>query len=159
MLEEQATVIEAGNGTLLIETMARSACGHCASNSCTTSVLARMFGVRRNRFRLPNTLGARAGDQVVVGVPDSVLVGASLLVYLLPLVSMLAAVTLADAVEAGALGQAAIALVGLGLGFVLVRFVVERGVSGRRYEMHLLRLAGGAPVPFVTGNTAGVEHE
>ena len=159
MLEETATVIATKYGRLMIETTARSACGHCSSRGCTTSVLAKMFGVRRNRFVLPNTLDARVGDRVVVGVPDSVLVGASLLVYLLPLVVMIAAVVLADAFGADAFAQAMMALVGLGFGFGLVRLVAERRASRQRHDMRLLRLAGVVPVRFATEKTPGDEHE
>jgi sigma-E factor negative regulatory protein RseC len=159
VLEETASVIAVKHGRLLIETTARSACGHCSSSGCTTSVLAKMFGVRRNWISLPNTLGARVGDRVVVGVPDSVLVGASVLVYLLPLLTMIVAVVLADAVAADALAQVLMALAGLGLGFGLVRIVVERRATRNRYEMRLLRLAGAVPVRFVTEKSPGVEHE
>ncbi|QLQ30965.1 MAG: SoxR reducing system RseC family protein [Candidatus Thiothrix singaporensis] len=49
----------------------RSACSTCGSQSgCSTSSLSKLFGIRQQRIRLPNTFSSRIGEQVVIGVED-----------------------------------------------------------------------------------------
>lgn len=139
MLEETGTVMAVKHGQVLVETSARSACSHCTSQGCTTAVLGRLFGVRRNRVRLANTLHAQIGDRVVIGVPDDVLVRASLLVYLAPLASMMLAVAAADGAGLGLGAQIGAAAAGLAGGLLLVGRVGESNMSRRRYRMRLLR--------------------
>ncbi|MEJ2694544.1 MAG: SoxR reducing system RseC family protein, partial [Candidatus Thiodiazotropha sp.] len=112
---------------------------HCSTNSCTTSVVAKLFGVRRNRLLLENSLGARPGDQVVIGIPDQLLVRASLMAYLLPLVVMLVITALGDMVGLNELLLSLLALGGLAMGFFTVRRV-SRGSTSQHYQPRLLRI-------------------
>jgi sigma-E factor negative regulatory protein RseC len=140
MLEETAWIVEVRDGVLIAETQSRSSCSHCgSSSSCSTSVVAKLFGVRRNRLALENSLGACVGDQVVIGIPDRLLVRASLMAYMLPLGIMLAVTALGDQVGMNQLLLSLLALVGLATGFVTVRWV-SRGRSSQRYEPRLLRI-------------------
>ncbi len=139
LLEETARVIEVSNGRLIAETASRSSCSHCGAGSCSTSVVARLFGLRRNRLLIANTLGARVGDEVVVGIPDQVLVSASLLAYLLPLVAMLGVTAVGDRLGMGEFALSLLALAGLALGFFTVRWHLRRSAS-QRYEPRLVRI-------------------
>ena len=83
MIEETATVVDATDDYFWVEAKARSACSTCGSQSgCSTSSLSKLFGVRQQHIRLPNTLGSHAGEQVVIGVEDQVMVTASLAAYM-----------------------------------------------------------------------------
>ncbi len=140
MLEESAHVVEVHDGVLIAETQSRSGCSHCStSSSCSTSVVAKLFGVRRNRLVMANSLNARPGDQVVIGIPDQVLVRASLMAYLLPLVVMLVVTAMGDLAGINELLLSLLALVGLVMGFFTVRWVSRRRTS-QRYEPRLLRI-------------------
>jgi sigma-E factor negative regulatory protein RseC len=141
MLEETGTVLEAGTEFILVETQSRSACSHCSTDSCTTSVISKLFGVKRNRFHLENSLGAKIGDRVVIGIRDDLLVKASLWAYLLPLVVMLVCVALAGTLGVGEGWQSLVAMGGLTLGFYLVRGSTGKGVHQNRFRPQLLRLA------------------
>ncbi|MBF0255507.1 MAG: SoxR reducing system RseC family protein [Gammaproteobacteria bacterium] len=151
MLEENATVIAVEGGHIWVETQARSACAHCGTDSCSTSVIAKLFNVRRNRLKLANSLGARAGQVVVIGIPDEILVAASLRAYLLPLVGLLAAAFLAEALGLDEMLQVLLAGLGLLAGLALM----GGGVTGA-YQPLLLRLAPTSrmliPPPPVTRN-------
>lgn len=139
MLEETATVVEVIDDRLIAETESRSGCSHCSTGSCTTSVVAKLFGVRRNRLVMENSLDARPGDQVVVGIPDELLVRASVMAYLLPLISMLGVTAVGDALGMSEILLSLLALGGLAIGFFMVRWVIRRGPS-QRYKPHLLRI-------------------
>ncbi len=140
MLEETARVVEVLDGVLIAETQSRSGCSHCSTSSrCSTSVVAKLFGVRRKRLVMANSLNARPGDQVVIGIPDQLLVRASLMAYLLPLVVMLVVTALGDLAGINELLLSLLALVGLAMGFFTVRWV-SRSRTSQQYEPRLLRI-------------------
>jgi len=139
MLEETAHVVEVHDGLLIAETRSRSGCSHCGNGSCTTSVVAKLFGVRRNRLVMENSLGARPGDQVRIGIPDRSLVRASLMAYLLPLIFMLGITALGNLAGVSEFFLSLLALAGLAMGFFIVHWVSRGGLS-HRYEPRLLRI-------------------
>lgn len=139
MLEQTAQVVDVKDGMLLAETESRSGCNHCATSGCTTSVVAKLFGVRRNRLVMENSIGAKPGDQVVIGIPDALLARASVLAYLMPLLSMLALTALGDQLGLQAVWLSLLALCGLAIGFFIV-YWMTRGWSAQRYKPQLLRI-------------------
>ena len=142
MLEEKARVIDVKDGMLLAETESRSGCNHCSTSSCTTSVVAKLFGVKRNRLVMVNSLGAKPGDQVLIGIPDQLLVRASVMAYLLPLLSMLGFTALGDGIGLATIWLGLLALFGLASGFFVV-YRVTRGWSSQRYKPRLLEVVAG----------------
>jgi len=146
MLEEAAKVVSATGERLWVETESRAACSHCASSSCTTSVVSKLFGVRRNRLELPNTLGARPGERVMIGIPDELLVRASVWAYLVPLVAMLGVTAGGNVLGAPEGLQILLALAGLAIGFILVHWTTRLAPSRRSYKPRLLRIVGHGPV-------------
>ena len=141
MLEESGRVVATDGPWLWVETQPRSACSHCGSGGCTTSVIAKLFGARRNRLRLHNAIGATVGQQVVFGIPDQVLVAVSLRAYLVPLLGMIGAVVLAGLLGMGELLQAGSALLGLFAGLAWMGRAAGRSKARQRYQPQLLRLA------------------
>ncbi len=142
MLEESAMVVEVSGGTLWVEALSRSACSHCSSSSCTTSVISKLFGIRRNRLHLENSLGAKPGEQVVIGMPDDLLVRAAVHAYVLPLLVMLAAAALGGALGISDGLQSLLALIGLAIGMFFVRWSTRGAPSQQRFKPQLLRIAG-----------------
>lgn len=91
MIEETAVVVELQGDQAVIEVTRQSTCGQCAAQKgCGTTVFAGWFGARLNRMQVANAINARIGDRVVVGLDETSLFKASLLVYLLPLLLMAA---------------------------------------------------------------------
>jgi len=90
MIEESAVVIEADNGTMLIEVLPQSACGSCdAKSACGTSLLSSLFKHRATRMHVENSVNARPGDHVVVGIDESEMVSGSVRLYLWPLLGLI----------------------------------------------------------------------
>lgn len=156
MLEEMATVVEVGAGGVWVETQPRGGCSQCGSSGCGTSVVAKLFSVKRNRLRLDedNAGGVVPGQQVVIGIPDGLLVRASVWAYLMPVSAMLLGALGADALGMREGGQSLLALSGLASGFFGVRWAIRRGASRHGYTPRLLRLVGdnrlGVQVPELT---------
>lgn len=91
MIEESATVVAVEGPFAWVERGRESACGSCSlKGGCGTSVLARVVGNRRARVRAENGIAARVGDRVVVGLVESALVEGSVLMYLVPMLALLA---------------------------------------------------------------------
>lgn len=146
MIEEQAVVVEIGEGYAWVETQRRSACGACtASEGCGTATLAKAWGDRRVRVRAISHLPLQPGDSVIVGLAEGALLSGSLLVYLLPLVLLLAGAILGQAVFAGA-GDEPVVLAGaagLGLGFLMARAWSRRWRNDARFQPVVLRQSAG----------------
>jgi sigma-E factor negative regulatory protein RseC len=147
MIEEQAVVVEAGDGYAWVETQRRSVCGTCsASEGCGTAVLAKIWGERRTRVRAISALPLQPGDAVIVGLAEGALLRGSLLVYLLPLTLLLAGALLGQAAFAGA-GEEPVVLasaVGLGLGFLAARIGSRRLRDDARFQPLVVRRLGAA---------------
>ncbi len=90
MIEEAATVIGLQGDFALITTRRKSACGSCnASNGCGTSLIASLFPERSSRILVSNPVDAGIGDSVIVGLDESQLQKASLLLYAVPLLGLI----------------------------------------------------------------------
>ncbi len=90
MIEEIATVIKTEGEMMSVEIQRQSSCGACSVKSgCGTNLIASLFGKRRAMLSLPNTIHARAGDRVVLGIRENDLVTGSIRLYLLPLAGLL----------------------------------------------------------------------
>lgn len=90
MIEETATVVAVDGPYVWLERARASTCGSCSlKGGCGTSVLAQAVGRRTVRVRAENTLAAREGDRVVVGLLESALMEGSILMYLVPVLALL----------------------------------------------------------------------
>lgn len=99
MLTETGQVVAIEPEGLWVETIQRSTCGSCqVRNGCGQHLLAQLTG--RNSYLWVSLQGRnpdryRVGDTITLGVPEEVVALGSLLVYLVPLVTMLIGTTLA----------------------------------------------------------------
>jgi sigma-E factor negative regulatory protein RseC len=142
MIEETATVVAATPEYIWVEARARSACSSCGTqDSCATSSVSKLFGMRRQQLRLPNPFAASVGEQVVIGVEDQVMVTASLAAYILPVVLMIAAAIIADTQGMTDGQQALVALLGLLLGLFGAGILTSNRLMQRYFQPQLLRKA------------------
>ncbi len=90
MLEEEGKVISVQGDVAEVVPETKSTCGSCSAKSgCGTSLLSSLFPQRQRAFRARNRVNARQGDRVLIGLDESALQIASLLVYLAPLVGLI----------------------------------------------------------------------
>lgn len=140
LIQEIGTIVGIEKDKLWLQTEAKSTCGHCSSSGCSSSVLAKLFNARPNRFQIPKpsqtTQSFREGDRIKLSINDSTLVKAALIMYLVPLFIMIAGTLSAQQMGASDITQGVIALLSLGLGFSLVRLLGRR--SGHHFTPHLI---------------------
>lgn len=140
MITETGKVVALKGDYAWVQTIRNSACQSCSARSgCGQKVLAAATGGRANQVLVANTVQADVGDEVTIGIDESALLGASLIVYALPLVLMVAASIVGHRMSGGqdlwAMGGA---LAGLVVGFLSSRNL--QGKGGKRYEPQLLRV-------------------
>jgi sigma-E factor negative regulatory protein RseC len=146
VIEQDGIVIAVHDDLAEVEGRRQSMCGGCAANgACGTSLIERFFGRRQPILTARNPIGAHPGDVVVVGMPESALVGAAIAVYLVPLLTMIAGAIGGDHIASvvvpeftrgvGVLGG----MLGLAFGlWWLARFSRSRG-GDARYQAVILR--------------------
>jgi len=88
MMEEVASVVANSNaGWVVVEIEMKSACNHCDnSESCGTSAVAKAFSSKMQRFSIQTEHAFSVGERLMLGLPESVILKAALLVYILPLI-------------------------------------------------------------------------
>ena len=140
MIEETALVLEIRDQQALLQTQRKNASQSCSVKSgCGTSTLAKVVGNRSSQFIVDNTLDVHAGDQVVVAIDENALVQGSLLIYLLPLLSMLAAGIFAELFFSIELVTIVFSMVGFALSLFIVHYILPRSALKKSIQPHLLR--------------------
>lgn len=140
MITETGKVVAVSGERIWVQTIRTSACESCsARNGCGQRALAGVSGGRANQVLVTNSLGAKVGDEVTVAIEESALLGASLLVYALPLLLMVLG-TLSGHQLSGGHDAAAMfgAAVGMVVGFMIARRAGSK--SGKNYEPRLVKV-------------------
>ena len=144
MIEESAHVISVEGDNAWVETERRSSCGSCSAKGCGTGALSKVLGAKKQQMKVRNPVGAKAGDVVVLGIEEGVLLKGSLMVYILPLLLMLAGGLFGEALApqwgSGTEGASLLfGLLGLLLGFFLLRGYNRRCAGDSRFTAVILR--------------------
>ena len=119
MIKESGRVVAIDNDCLWVETIRQSTCNSCsAQKGCGHGMLNKMGSGRRHHLRvLLRGLPASSfsiDDEVIVSIPERVLVVGAVIVYLLPLVTLLLGALLASLWWQGDIAS----FIGAVLGFV-----------------------------------------
>lgn len=139
MIEEKGKVVAVKGDLAWVETLRQSACDSCSAKSgCGHSALAKL-GQKTNHLEASCDLDVMVGDQVVVGVPEDVMVKSSILAYLMPLITMIGFALMADAYFSNEGITALFAIAGLAAGFMLLRWHFRRNQHDQRYQPVVLR--------------------
>lgn len=129
MLTETGRVVALEQDGLWVETIRKSTCGSCAvREGCGHGLLSRMTDGRRGYIRvLPgeqSLADIRVDDEVVISIPEEVILRGSFIAYIVPLLGMLFGAVSAASwfTRGGDLWPLLGATVGLALGLMLVRW-------------------------------------
>lgn len=147
MIEEQAQVIAVEGDQLILQAQTQSACGSCeAKSGCGTSLLSKVVGRKFSRFQATNEINAKVGDTVVVGLSEDALLKGSLVMYLIPIISMLGFALITDSLlqngvdaESRDLNVALSAIVGLIAGAGIAKWYFSRQPNKQQFSPVVLR--------------------
>ncbi|MCQ4264467.1 transcriptional regulator [Stutzerimonas stutzeri] len=128
MIEEPGRVIALEEGAVWVETRRKSTCSGCSAKSGCGQGLMDTLGLRERRglIRALSDLHLQVGDSVIVGIREDVLLRGAVLVYLLPLIMLMAAATVAAQFS---VHEPIVILAGIGGFFVSWLFVRMRSRS------------------------------
>lgn len=144
MVEEQAVIVGLQDETAMLEIIRNKPCGLCGqTRGCGISIWGKLFRHRPYVFRALNRVNAKVGDSVVVGIEEQALLRSALLVYGIPLLTMLAGAILAGLADGGSNRDAATvigALAGLAIGLLWVKGHTAGGSVDSRYQPVILRV-------------------
>lgn len=125
MIEERAVVLSlerAINSTLPSDAIAtleierKTACGLCGqTRGCGNSIWGKLFAHRSAAFKAQNRINAKVGDSVIVGIDEKALLKSALLLYMLPLATLLIGAILATQIY----DTNSSAMIGAAIGLVL----------------------------------------
>lgn len=104
MIEERAVILSLeanesnpdASNIAVLEIERKTACGLCGqTRGCGNSIWGKLFAHRSTAFKANNNINASVGQSVIVGINEQALLWSALLLYILPLVTMLIASILA----------------------------------------------------------------
>jgi sigma-E factor negative regulatory protein RseC len=146
MIEERAVILSLDNqsddSTAILEIERKTACGLCGqTRGCGNSIWGKLFAHQSTAFKAQNRINAKVGDSVIVGINEKALLKSAMLLYILPLATMLIGAILATQIRDtngyAMLGAAA----GLVLGFVWVKGHTMSNSYFKLQQPEILRLA------------------
>lgn len=135
-MRESGRVVAVENDAVWVETIRQSTCNACSAEKvCGQGIMNKMGAGKRHHLRVPldgrNPQDFLPNDEVTIRVPDGALVGAALLVYLVPLMGLIGGMLFADSRFAEpAIG----AFFGFALGLSLVWLHGRLSFVGKRYQ-------------------------
>ncbi|MGV3582211.1 MAG: SoxR reducing system RseC family protein [Methylophilus sp.] len=129
MIEEQAVILSVetleDNPQISIATLEierKTACGLCGkTRGCGNAIWGKLFAHQSTAFKAQNLIDAHVGQSVIVGINEKALLKSALLLYLLPLATMLIAAIIAMQVSNTDMSAMIGAVIGLLLGFIWVK--------------------------------------
>ncbi|KAA1172004.1 SoxR reducing system RseC family protein [Marinobacter salinexigens] len=140
MITETGKVIALKGNQAWVQTIRTSACQSCAARSgCGQRVLAGATSGRANQVLVLNSVDAVVGDEVTIGIDEQALLGASVIVYAVPLLLMIVGSMLAHQLSGGSDGWSILGAVsGLVAGLFCSRKLQKN--KQQQYEPRLLRV-------------------
>lgn len=143
MIEEYAVVLYCKQDVAELEIERRTACGICGQKrGCGNATWGKLLGHKSHTFQAQNTIDAKVGDNVIVGIDEQVALKSVFFLYVVPLLSLIIFSVLAEALFDHQLYVVFAAIIGLLIGFVWVK----SHLAGRdRHHAIILRQAEAMP--------------
>ena len=135
MATEKGIVTKLDSTSAHIKTMKTSSCEACAAkDSCHT-----LGGGKEMEVEAINTIGAKVGDEVVMSFETSSLMKASFLVYVFPILCMIAGAVIGQEIAPNYNLSAAVWSLVLGFLFFFLAFLIVRLMGNKLSEKEKYR--------------------
>lgn len=145
MIQEQAIVVGVHQDVASLEILRNKPCGLCGqTRGCGISIWGRLFGHRANIFKVKNSVHAKVDDIVTVGIQENALLLSALIVYGVPLATIILGAAFASVAFAGDIhmdrNTALGALFGLFVGYLWLKSHGQAGRVSARYQPVMLKV-------------------
>ena len=144
MIETPALVVSTDDTYAYVEPYSGGSCSSCSTTgSCGTAIFGKIFTQKPRVFRALNSIQAKAGEPVVIGLQEGVLLTSSLMVYMIPLLFIFAGAILASLAGSTRELQEQYSIwgsgVGLAAGFAWIKWFHWRFATANKYQAEILR--------------------
>ncbi len=155
-MKETATVIAIEDDSIWVETQRQGSCNACAvKQGCGQGMMSQLVPGREHYIRALVDREQRRqlaiGDRVEIVVPDELVLKASLIVYLLPLLMLLAGMFVGNGLLPGDPGSILGGALGLLLGAMLVRWHAHSVRNDSQVQPRVLAASADIEAISVTG--------
>ncbi|MFV1921787.1 MAG: SoxR reducing system RseC family protein [Methylotenera sp.] len=146
MIEQHAIILSTQNDSLgdeiaTIEVVRKTACGLCGkTRGCGNAIWGKIFAHNNTSFKARNIINARVGQHVIVGIDENALMKSALLLYIVPLVTMLIGTILMSQLYESDIAQMLGAFLGLIIGFFWVKGHTAGQLYYQKHQPKVLRL-------------------
>ena len=144
MLTESAVVIEYESGKAKVKCQSQSACGSCAAKSaCGNSALSELTGSGargEHIFTVETITPLKVGQRVEIGLSEHSLIKSALLMYCVPLFTLLFSTLLFDSFLSHELVSVFFIFISTALSFLGVRWYAQKLNRKSAYQPVLLRV-------------------
>lgn len=144
MVTEKVRVVAVEEGALWVEAIQRSICGSCRARSGCGQRLLQQLGAKPVFMRVMlaehSTHRYEVNDQVVIAIPENVVVINSLLAYILPMLFMLGLALLVHYSLTSELYTIIAGAFGLALGFLVVHLSITRHTQQEQLQPVIVSL-------------------
>ena len=119
MLKETGLVTKIESDLVWVNTQSKLACSSCqVESTCGNGILEKYLAGKIFISKIRNDLAAKVGDEVVIEIPKSSITKASLLVYGVPLFSLMLGAILGELLFSSELASIFLSLAGMSLGVI-----------------------------------------
>ena len=144
MLTESAVVIEYESGKAKVKCQSQSACGSCAAKSaCGNSALSELTGSGargEHIFTVETITPLKVGQRVEIGLSEHSLIKSALLMYCVPLFTLLFSTLVYDSLLSHELVSVFFIFISTALSFLGVRWYAQKLNRKSAYQPVLLRV-------------------
>lgn len=97
MILEKAQVIHIDDDVVTVSAQIKTTCNACqAQSDCGTGTIAKAFASRHQSLTIQSLVPVKVGDVVTIGMPEERVLSASVWLYLVPLLTLLASTIAID---------------------------------------------------------------
>lgn len=141
MIEEPGIVLAVDTDGVWVATQRKTTCGSCSAKAaCGQGILNSLSADKQpHTIKVRSDLQLREGDQVTLGISENALVRSAFLVYMLPLLAMLASAIAVSALEASEPWVILAGVLGFVGGVTIVRFLSARYLNETAMQPVVLR--------------------
>jgi len=138
LISQTVEIIESTSDHLVIRPL-KTGCDSCSSVSCGAINFANLLGKRSHTLKIPNTGEFQVGDLAELLLDESIFMRSVFIQYLLPLLSMFLFLLLATYISSGLVIHVIGTILGLIVGVITSRYLIQWHESGLDAEHLRLR--------------------
>ncbi len=134
MLHETGLVSDLIGDLAIVQTQNQLACGSCkVVDTCGNGIVEKYLSGKIFSSEVYNRLNAKIGDKVILEIPKSSITKASIIVYIIPLLTFIISALVASLFSYSENMIILISLVGLASGFAVTKFYNRRLLNSELY--------------------------